>query len=91
MAHVLITLKVMPSSPEADLKSIQSAVEKLIAEHSGKMHKCDVEPVAFGLKALIFQFVLDEKLGSTEPLEEKISAVPEVESVMVTGVTRLLG
>lgn len=91
MASVIITLKIMPSSPEEDLSKIEEESKKLIEESGGKTHKTEIEPVAFGLKAIKIIFIVDESKGSTDKLEEKISSIEGVNSVEVVGVTRSLG
>ncbi len=91
MATVIVTMKIMPSSPEEDLGLIKSSAAKLIAEFGGTVGKVDVEPIAFGLKALVFMFAMSESLGDTEDVEKKISALDGVNSVQVTDVRRAIG
>lgn len=91
MAQVIIKLRVMPSSPDVNLKLLQMAVEGKIVDYGGTLKGTVVEPIAFGLKALITTFSMDENKGSTDILEEEISQVPDVESVSVIGVSRALG
>ena len=53
MAQVVVTLKIMPESPETDLSLIQSKAEEEIKIFSGETEiKAEQEPIAFGLKAL---------------------------------------
>lgn len=91
MALVIIEMKIMPVSPETDLGKLLNLVDKEITASGAKLHKHEIQPVAFGLKALIITITADENKGSTDALEEKISALNHVESVMVTGVSRALG
>lgn len=91
MAKVIITLKIMPSSPEEDLSKIEEVAKKLISKFEGAYHKTEIEPIAFGLKAIKIIFVVDESKGSTDALEEKISSIKGVASVEIIGVTRALG
>ena len=90
MADVIITLKIMPESPEIDLDAISSKAEELINKY-GEVGKKEIEPIAFGLKALNLIFVMDENKGSTEELENQISELEGVNSVEVTDVRRALG
>jgi translation elongation factor aEF-1 beta len=53
--------------------------------------KVSVEPVAFGLKSLNIIFVMDESLGSPDPLAESISEFEDVASAEITDVRRALG
>ncbi|MEK6853884.1 MAG: elongation factor 1-beta [Nanoarchaeota archaeon] len=91
MATVIITMKIMPSSPDEDLDSIKDAATGMITEFGGTVGKVDVEPIAFGLKALVFMFAMNESLGDTEELEKKIGAVAGVNGVQVTDVRRAIG
>lgn len=91
MADVIITLKVMPEAPDTDLKKIKEKAAQLIAKYDAKLAKDEIHPVAFGLNALHLTFFMNEDKGSTDDLEEQISQVPGVQSVMVIEVSRALG
>jgi elongation factor 1-beta len=91
MADVVITMKIMPESPDVDLNGIKEKADHLIKEFGGELGKSEEQPVAFGLKSLILYFVMNEELGSTEELEEKVSGVEGVQSVEVTDVRRAVG
>lgn len=92
MASVVVTLRIMPQSPSIDLSEVEAKAKKEIIDFcSSKEFKTQVEPVAFGLKALNMLFVMDESKGSTEKLESKISQIDGVESVEVTDVRRAIG
>lgn len=91
MARVVVTLKIMPESPDADLKAVEKKAEEEIKKFGGEVGKKEVEPVAFGLNALKFFFVMDESKGSTEELEKKISEIKGVGSVSVEDVRRAVG
>jgi elongation factor 1-beta len=91
MADVILTFKIMPESPEIDLKVIEEKATKMIAEFGGEVGKVQHSPVGFGLVALNLIFVMDEEKGSTESLEEQITALDEVMSCEVTDVRRAIG
>ena len=91
MAQVIITFKILPDSPDEDLSVIQEKSEHLINEFGGELGKAERDPIGFGLIALKLIFIMDESLGSTEDLEEKISSLPEVASVEVVDVRRAIG
>ncbi len=53
MAKAIVTIKIMPESPDIDLDSISSEIEEKIDSFAGKgERKKEIEPIAFGLKAL---------------------------------------
>jgi len=92
MAQVIVTLKIMPESPEVDLNKIQEEAKNKIIDFAGSGDmKVEEKPIAFGLKALNIIFVMDESKGSTEPLEESISEIEGVQSVETTDVRRAIG
>ena len=92
MASVIITMKVMPISPDVNMKELEARVKEKIVEFAGEGEiRTELQPVAFGLKALQVIFVMDESKGATDPLEEAIRSIEEVNSAEVVGVTRALG
>ena len=91
MAVVIVTLRIMPESPDVDLSAVRDAGEKAISDFGGKLHSSEEEPIAFGLKALKLIFTMDESLGGTDPLEEKISEIEGVQSVEAVDVRRAIG
>jgi len=92
MAKVVVTLKIMPESPDTDLLKIEEEARKKIAGFAGEGDmKAEQEPVAFGLKALKIVFVMDESKGSTEELEKDIASTEGVNSVEVIDVRRAIG
>ena len=92
MAQVVVTLKIMPQSPEVDLAELEKkAKEEIIKFCDSKEFKTQIQPIAFGLKALIIYFVMDEKIGTTDGLEQEISKIEGVESVEVPDVRRAVG
>ena len=92
MAQVVITLKIMPSSPQIDLGNIeQKAKAKIVDFSQNDEMRSEQEPIAFGLKALKITFVMDENNGSTDALEESIKGIKGVNSVETIDVRRAIG
>lgn len=90
MAEVIVKLRIMPETPETDLTLIHHEAEKRIIGFGGQLGKTVREPVAFGLEALVIVFVMDESLGSTEPLEISLSRIRGVSSVDIEDVRRAI-
>lgn len=92
LAKAIVTVKIMPESPDIDLEKIhESALEK-IADFAGEGDtRKEIEPVAFGLNALKIIFVMEESQGSTEPLEKELETIEGVNSVEVIDVRRAIG
>jgi len=82
MGEVLIRYKVMPESPEIDLKQVAEKFRSYIPEH-GRISAASIEPAFFGLKMLMFAVVLDDKKGGGEELEAKMSQTEGVQSIEV--------
>jgi elongation factor 1-beta len=92
MGTAIATLRIMPESPDIDLKRIEQEAIKLISAFSDeRQKKVDVQPVAFGLKSVNITFLMDEKKGDTEPLEKQISEIEGVQSVEMTDIRRIIG
>ena len=91
MADIIITIKIMPGSPEINLKEIEEKAKVEIENFGGEVGKVEIEPIAFGIKALKLLFVMDEEKGSTEELEKDISEIMGIKSVEVTDVRRAIG
>ena len=91
MAQVIVTLRIMPTSPDVNLASVEKKAEKEITLFEGKVAKKEIVPVAFGLNALVIHFIMQESKGSTEKLETSISEIKGVNSVDVTDVRRAVG
>ena len=91
MGIAIVTFTIMPESPDTDLDKIKEEATALITEFGGEVGKSEVEPVAFGLKAQKLIFTMDEKLGGTDDLEEKVASLEGVNSCEVTDIRRALG
>ena len=92
MGKAVVTVKIMPDTVEADIESIEkAALEKIAAFTGNNETKTEIEPVAFGLKALKITFVMDEDQGSPESLEQEIQDMDTVMSCETIDVRRAIG
>ena len=89
MGDVLTTMKIMPDSPDVDLDAIKATIESSMPE-GAKLHDMAEEPIAFGLVAIILQFITDDGEGGSEPVEEMVQAIDGVASIEITGVGILM-
>lgn len=80
----------MPSSPDSNLKNIQSMAEAVIAKHEGQKPNTVIEPIAFGLNSLNISFSRDENLDNDEMLE-KLQNIENVNSAEITDFRRAFG
>ncbi|MBI4449220.1 elongation factor 1-beta [Candidatus Woesearchaeota archaeon] len=91
MANCVVTLKIMPESPDIDLNLLQAEIKDKVKDFGCEVGKVDVVPVAFGLKSLNIMFVMDENRGTTDALEADLAKIPGVNSVECTDVRRAIG
>jgi len=93
MASAVVTIKIMPEGPDVDMEAVRAAAESKIDAFVGEQgeKRASIKPIAFGLNAVEIIFVMDEKLGSTEPLELEIGKLAGVQSVEVIDVRRAIG
>ena len=89
MGEVLTTMKIMPESPEEDLDAIKATIKSSMPE-GAEIHEISEEPIAFGLVAIILNFITEDGEGGSEPVEEMVQAIEGVASFEITGVGRLM-
>jgi elongation factor 1-beta len=90
MGIALIKIKMMPISPEVDLDKIQEEARVKVEERKGSKVSFEIEPVAFGLKAVIVGFALDES-DELEPIENSLKEIGDVNSAEVVDMRRAFG
>ena len=90
MGIALITIKLMPSSPEENLEEIKAKVKVIIEKEQGKNVRFEEQPIAFGLKAVITYFDINES-QELEPIENKLSEIENVNSVQLIDIRRAFG
>ncbi len=90
MAQVIVTIKLMPSSPEVDLKKIEEEAVKEIKNFGGQIGRIEQEPIAFGIKAVKISFFSEESKSNLDPLEDILRQIEDVESVETIEVRRAL-
>ncbi len=90
MGIAAVKIKILPTSPEADLERIKETVKDLVESSGGKNCKFEEEPIAFGLKALIAFFAWSED-QELENLENALADVEDVSSIQVVDMRRAFG
>ena len=86
MGQVSITFEIMPESLEIDLEDIKSRVQDKIGDIS-KIEQTEIKPIAFGLKALMMNVLVDDSEGIMDKLEEMIAEAQGVQSANVVTMT----
>ena len=91
MARMLVTLKIMPESVEISFNFLRDEVKSIIERFDGELlDKDEIEPIAFGLKALKLMFIIDESKGSDE-IADEVNALEGVSSCTVIDMRRTIG
>lgn len=83
-----IKIKIMPTSPEVNLKEIEDKTKKIVDSEGGFNREYEIEPIAFGLKAIIAFFEWPEE-KEIEYLEEKLGNIENVQSVQTIDMRKI--
>jgi len=86
MGQVSITFEIMPDGIETDLEDIKSRVQDKIGDIS-KIEQTEIKPIAFGLKALMMNVLVNDSEGIMDKLEEQIAEVEGVQNAKVINMT----
>lgn len=90
MGIALIKIKIMPTSPDVNLEEIKEKAKQLIEANKGENPKFEEEPIAFGLKAVIAYFDIDEA-NPLDQIEESLGKIENVNSTEVIDIRRAFG
>jgi len=89
MAKLVVTFKVLPTGVDVSLETLGKNVESVLVKY-GKIYKQRLQPVAFGINALVFELIMEDKEGGTDAVETELKDVPELSDVQVTDITRVV-
>lgn len=90
MPFAALKVKIMPESPEANLHEIEEKAKHAIESLGGKFHSREIEPIAFGLKAIIILIAWPED-QEFDTLEQKLSHIQHVSSAQIVDFRRAVG
>ncbi|MGB9707916.1 MAG: elongation factor 1-beta [Candidatus Pacearchaeota archaeon] len=90
MAMAALKIKIMPESPETDLDEIKNSASCEIEKLGGKLHNHEIQPIAFGLNALILTVMWPEH-QDLDLIENAITKISGVNSVEVIDFRRAIG
>ncbi|HLD40011.1 MAG TPA: elongation factor 1-beta [Candidatus Nanoarchaeia archaeon] len=92
MAKAIITFKLMPESPDVDLEAIKTEALK-IAEEAGAIGQLQskIEPIAFGLKAVLILAMYDVEGADFDAIAEKMGQIEGVQGAEVAKMDLALG
>ena len=87
MTRLVARVKILPSEADSDLERIvetlrQNPPNGIVMKQSTK------EPIAFGLNALVGDFLLEDAEGEMEKLEESIKKIEGAGEIQVLNISR---
>jgi len=83
-----IKIKIMPTSPEVNMEELSSKIKNLVETSGGKNREYEIEPIAFGLNAIIAFFEWPEE-SPLEEFETKLEKVENVNSIKVIDMRKI--
>lgn len=89
MGEVIIGFKIYPKAVETDLEQLKGEIGKGLPS-GARISKSKIEPIAFGLNALLLDIVVPEQEGLADKVEEVIRSNDNIDNVEILSQRRVL-
>lgn len=87
MARLVARIKVLPADAEVNIDSVVEGLKGSVPQGM-ELKGHAKEPIAFGLNAVVGDFMLDDAEGQMDKLEEAIRGVQGVGEIEVMNISR---
>ncbi|HJU35741.1 MAG TPA: elongation factor 1-beta [Nitrososphaera sp.] len=87
MARLVARIRILPAEAESNLEDVVELIKKSVPLGM-ELKNSSMEPIAFGLRAIVGDFLLDDAEGQMDKLEESIKGVQGVGEIEVTNISR---
>lgn len=87
MARLIARVKVLPADAEINLDGVTESLKTSVPEGM-ELKQYAKEPIAFGLHAIVADFMLDDSEGQMDKLEDAIKSVDGVGEIEVMNISR---
>ena len=87
MARLVARIRILPAEAESNLENVIESIKGSMPQGM-EMKGHAMEPIAFGLKAIVGDFLLEDAEGQMDKLEESLRGIKGVGEIEVMNISR---